>query len=260
MQSEITKISQWFKQNHLKLNETKTQYSICGSRNNLRRIKSADHSIIINNHKISPSQNAKYLGITIDNTIKWTNHIKSLSTKISQTLGRIRSFSYFLPFKIKKMVYNALLLPHFNYCSTIWSSTSESNLNLLQKLLNRACRSALQIKDLRTNTLLLHKRLQWLPIKQLLKFNTACEMYKCINNITNYNITFPPLVNNVHHYPTRNNSSFFIPQTTSHLPTTAFNIKGPTLWNSLSNELKNSPTLPIFKRSYKKLLFTELNE
>ena len=231
---------------------------ICGSKNNLKKIKSVDRKIIINNFNISPSHNAKYLGITIDNTMNWSSHIHSLCTKISQTLGRIKSFSYLLPTKIKRIIYNALLLPHLNYCSTVWSSTSDYNINLLQKLLNRACRSALDIKDTRTNVILMHKRLHWLPIKQLLKFNIACEMFKCINNISNYNINFPPIINTIHNYPTRNNNLFFLPQTNLNLPESAFNIKGPALWNSLSDELKNSTSLNIFKRKYKKLLFSEL--
>ena len=39
-----------------------------------------------------------------------------------------------------KMIYNALILPHFDYCSLVWSNCSETLKLNLQKLQNRTLR------------------------------------------------------------------------------------------------------------------------
>jgi hypothetical protein len=39
-----------------------------------------------------------------------------------------------------KKVYNAIILPHFDYCSLVWDNCSDYLIDKLQKLQNRAAR------------------------------------------------------------------------------------------------------------------------
>ena len=52
-------------------------------------------NLYINDNKISQVTSFEYLGVIIDEKLKWTNQIKSVETKLSQACGaisRIRPF------------------------------------------------------------------------------------------------------------------------------------------------------------------------
>ena len=46
-------------------------------------------NLYINNNKINKVTSYEYLGVTIDDKLKWTNQIKFIETKLSQACGAI---------------------------------------------------------------------------------------------------------------------------------------------------------------------------
>ena len=65
-------------------------------------------------------------------------------------------------------MYNAFVLPHFNYCSTIWNDGSCTIINKLSKLQRRAARVITSSTyDIRSSQIL--KDLNWKPIEADLK-------------------------------------------------------------------------------------------
>ena len=57
----------------------------------------------------------KYLGMVIDENLNWDKHITKV--KCFANLALIRRAGSYLPTTVKKCLYNALVLPHFDYCS-----------------------------------------------------------------------------------------------------------------------------------------------
>ena len=68
------------------------------------------------------------------------------------------------------------------YCSTVWSNTSNSNIDKLQKVQNFAGRIILGLRkyDHISDGL---RSLKWLPIREKLILNDATMMHKCINKL-----------------------------------------------------------------------------
>jgi hypothetical protein len=58
-----------------------------------------------------------------------TRYQKYLSFKKSQRFVRLDTL---------KIMYNALIMPHFNYCSTVWQNNKQTHLDKLYKLQKRA--------------------------------------------------------------------------------------------------------------------------
>ena len=81
----------------------------------------------INDHLLEQVYSFKYLGITITSNLSWSLHIQSVISKTHKITGLIyRSFyKYSSPYVLLKL-YLALILPHFNYCSTVWSPPCNS--------------------------------------------------------------------------------------------------------------------------------------
>jgi len=81
MNSELILVNNWFINNMLSLNVSKTNYILF--RSHRKHLPSNEGVLIINN--ISLVDNARFLGIHIDQSLTWKNHISKISqTTISQ--------------------------------------------------------------------------------------------------------------------------------------------------------------------------------
>ena len=58
----------------------------------------------------------KYLGINIDNKLKWKDHIKAVASKVTRAIAMIRYTKKFIPKHTLKMLYQWLVEPHFRFC------------------------------------------------------------------------------------------------------------------------------------------------
>ena len=58
----------------------------------------------------------KYLGVTLDPNLSWNEHIDSVGNKISSLLGMLRKARKFLPKEACLSLFNAMILPLFDYC------------------------------------------------------------------------------------------------------------------------------------------------
>ena len=56
--------------------------------------------IDIGGDEIERVDNAKFLGVYIDETLTWSNHIKVIANKIAKNIGVIRRISYLISPKI----------------------------------------------------------------------------------------------------------------------------------------------------------------
>ena len=80
------------------------------------------------------------------------------------------------------LVINSFVFSKLQYCSTVWSNTSSSNIDKLQKVQNFAGRIILGLRkyDHISDGL---RSLKWLPIREKLILNDATMMHKCINKL-----------------------------------------------------------------------------
>ncbi len=86
----------------------------------------------------------KYLRITFSENLTWSDHLNNISTKINQRIGLLRRIKAFIPLKTRLIIYNALILPLFDYGDIIWGDKNNSSLmNQLQVLQNKAAKTIL---------------------------------------------------------------------------------------------------------------------
>ena len=74
-------INEWFSVNRLSLNASKTYYQIFSKQ------VIHDLDISVNAIQIARKQAVKYLGIIVDENLKWQNHINSVVAFISRNIG-----------------------------------------------------------------------------------------------------------------------------------------------------------------------------
>ena len=133
---ELSKLSCWLKANKLSLNVAKTELMIIGSRQRLS-VQNEDVVTRIDDQIIKQVEHTKSLGINIDSQLTWCKHVEEICKKVSLATGALKLVR---PKETAIKIYNALIVPYFDYCSPVWDCLRGYLSDQLQKLQNRAAR------------------------------------------------------------------------------------------------------------------------
>ena len=246
---EMSHILSWIRANKLSLNLQKTKYMLFS-----KSIDSLPANIVFENTPLECVSFIKFLGVTVDNNLTWKFHIDNICKTISRNIGIINKVKTCLPFNSLIMLYSSLILPYLNYGILVWGNTHETLLDkvlLLQKKIIRIICNSPFLSH--TDPLFFENKI--LKVKDLYLFQLGQFMY-------NYNKNMLPSVfqemffknSSVHNYPTRHSEEFHLPLLRTLLAQNTFIYEGPKLWNSLSTEIKNAPSINIFKKKFKLFL------
>ena len=121
------------------LNLIKTEYLLIGSRHNINNI-SAVPNVSVGDVPIKRVRETKALGVCIDEFLSWDKHIDKIAKKVSSGIGAIGKLKSCVDRNTLICAYNALILPHFDYCTCceVWDTIGVTLSDRLQKLQNRA--------------------------------------------------------------------------------------------------------------------------
>ncbi|XP_055388140.1 uncharacterized protein LOC129616511 [Condylostylus longicornis] len=136
--SDMGNLHKWLCRNKLMLNTSKTKVMCVNGGNRNIAVK-------VDNVEIESVQSIKYLGVFVDNKLKFDEHTDYIRGKISKKIGFLARIRKSVSEKCAVMLYNSLILPHIDYCSSILFICSEEKRNKLQKLQNRAMRIILKV-------------------------------------------------------------------------------------------------------------------
>ena len=97
--------------------------------------------ILLNGSPLSQVTTHKYLGVQIDEYLRWSSHISYLCKKMAYYLYLISYHHKVLPVYILKLLVESLVLSHLNYALPVWGpSLSHDLLARLVKVHNCAIR------------------------------------------------------------------------------------------------------------------------
>ena len=82
----------------------------------------------------------KYLGILIDNQLKWKDHVSSVSSRVSRAIGMIKCAKKFLRIDTLNLLYPGMIEPHLRFCCSVWGSCGVTTRRILEGLQNRSVR------------------------------------------------------------------------------------------------------------------------
>ena len=137
--NELTKISTWLRANKLVVNVKKTKAMVFHT----AKKKVPNPCITFDESRIEVVDKFTYLGIVLDRHLSWTEHIKALASKISQTTGILNRLKNFLPKYTLKLIYDSLINCRVKYGILVWGACSGTNRILsLQKKAMRAITKA----------------------------------------------------------------------------------------------------------------------
>ena len=94
---------------------------LLGSRQRLSTLTECP-TLAINDFQVSQVTTAKSLGVTINDKLDWSAHIKKVSKKVASGIGAIKRIRDLVPQVTLQLIYQALIQPHFDYCNIVWGN------------------------------------------------------------------------------------------------------------------------------------------
>lgn len=234
--------------NKLKLNVKKTKAMILGSKYKLNHINYELLQIKTENEAIEWVHDIKYLGFIIDESLTLKCHCEYIQKKISKKLFFYSRIAANLSLYSRKTIYNTIIQPHFDYCSSLLYILDNNSKGALQKLQNRGMRILLRCNRYTPITSML-KTLNWITVEARLYFLAMIFIFKLTKNmLPGYFSSFIIYNSEIHSHNTRNLNNFHISKTRLKKSMQSLFFKGLNDFNNLPMEVRNCQSLHTFKK------------
>ena len=133
--NELSKMIEWLNASRLSLNIDQTNFMIFRPKGK----KASCPTIHINGSSIQEVDDAKFLGIIIDNKLNWIEHIKCISRKIAKGTGIIIKARKSFESETLLNLYNALIFPYITYGIHVWGTAAAVHLHRLHLFQKKNC-------------------------------------------------------------------------------------------------------------------------
>ena len=167
LNNELFKISQWLAANKLSLNVGKSKLLVFNKTNAIKNVK-----LSINGAKLEEVSYAKYLGILIDNKLKWKEHLNAISLKLSKGIGLLAKIRHYVPRNALRSLYFTFINPHIDYNLLNWSTATATSLSSINVKIKKALR-IITFNDSDHPSLPLFKELRILPLEKSIQMKQA---------------------------------------------------------------------------------------
>ena len=241
LQNSLNKIDQWCNANQMILNSSKTKSMVITTRQK-RQLKPLSLNLSVNSSNIEQVKEHRVLGVILDQEMKWDSHLSSLCKKLSRNLYLLSKLRSYADQNALLMFYNAHIMSHINYASSVWDGACEVHLKKLNSLHRRAAK--IIGKGLQISTDEKQKELNMLSLKKQFVYNKAVMMYKV------WHEEVPTYISSLFKKACAryNSDNFLLPFSRIDLYQRSLAFSGASTWNSLSSIQKNSQSLNSFKK------------
>ena len=254
LNTELSKISQWLAANKLSLNVGKSKLLIFSNQKSDTQISEEnleDNGIklFMNGERLKEVEFAKYLGVLIDNKLKWTNQIDAINLKLSKGNGLLAKIRHFVPNSVIRTLYFSFINPHTDYNLLNWGMASPTSLESIAKNIKKAVR-IISFEDYHSPSIPLFKKLNILPLVCSIKLRYSKFMWKLYNGI------LPISLSSYFYSNTRTQYSVSDSRLVSLDNFVLF--LGPKVWNEIPNNIRLKTTLSSFSKTLAKYLIESL--
>ena len=107
--SELEKISQWFKANKLSINIKKTRFTLFHKNYFKDEIPLKLPALMIGNYNFERISSIKFLGVMLEH-ISWIDHVRTVENKIAKNIGLLYHVSQFLKNYLLKLHISSIFI------------------------------------------------------------------------------------------------------------------------------------------------------
>ena len=189
----------------------------------------------------------KFLGVIIDNKLKWNDHITYVKSKISKTIGLFYKMRQYLGRKALVNLYYILVFPYFIYCNEIWGNASSVHLDPIIKIQKR-CVRIITYSDYLSSSEPIFQTLNILNFRKLVVQRISLLMFKIYKSDVPKPINILFRKNNTYHsYNTRRSDNLHTPVGRTEAIYKTFSFYGVHIWNHISSNIQIDVSYTSFK-------------
>ena len=233
MNTELQKLHAWFIANKLSLNVKKTNYCIFHKSRHEPLLASLP-ILSVGGENINRQKTVKFLGVSIDENLKWKSQISLIKSKLSRSIGILYKTHKYLDQSILRIIYFSFIHPYLTYGNIVWASLPFSRLKQVFKKQKQACKLVFknQTSHKLNKTLDYMKLLGVMNVYEINVFQILKLMSKWHSN------ELPMSFKNMfskrkHSFNTRSSKcSLLIPKFKNKRRSFALSCRGPKIWNS----------------------------
>ena len=236
IQNDISSLSKWFETNKLIINIEKT---VTMDFQNIKQ-KFTSPQLTINGNNIKTVTATKFLGIYIQNNLKWDEHLKNLNTKLSSSCYAFRILVNTVNEHVTRCVYFANVYSHLRYGIIFWGNSPRSiqTFRIQKRIIRIICKS-----PIRASCRPLFCKLQILTLPCIYIYETVLFVRQNLENNQNKFITNQE----IHDYNTRCRNHIHQQKSSTTLFQNSTYNSGTKLYNLLPNYIKEVTSYNIFK-------------
>ena len=121
---DLELLDDWLKGNMLSLNMAKTKSMLICTKSRRKILNTSDDklNLLICDRDLESVDVIKYLGVHVDYSLSWKDHLKSATSKVSRGMGMLKQAKCYLPKAVLKTLYSSIVEPYFRYCCSVWGN------------------------------------------------------------------------------------------------------------------------------------------
>ena len=85
-------------------------------------------------------EHTKYLGLTIDSRLSWSEHIRQITSKASSIKGFLQRNLHSCPVSVKAACYKSLIKPILEYACVVWNPHQQKDISAIESVQKRCAR------------------------------------------------------------------------------------------------------------------------
>ena len=249
----VAELNSWLVQNKLQLNQDKTEFCVMASNRVVKTL--GEIQLNLGDANIRPSLNVKNLGVTFDASLSMSAHIGSVCKTVNFHIRNLWRIRRFITQDACHSAVRSLVLSRIDYANSLLFNVRSVDLMRLQRLQNKAARLVFACGRDASSTDLLSS-LHWLPVKDRINFKTVLYVYKCLHDAApSYLIDFVSLQSEKNTSECRrrlrsssDSTRLFVACSKKRAGVSSFLVAAAKLWNELPVYLRESVSVPAFRR------------
>ena len=256
LENSANDLKTWMDEIRLRMNSDKTEFIMFGSKVQLSKCNTT--SLTVNGSVIPKSDIIRQLGAWLDSNLNFKHHIVVKCRSAMLNLQCIKLVRQFLTEEATETLLLATVMSHLDYCNSILADLPDVDIRKFQRIQNICAKLMLGRTKYDSNTQCLYE-LHWLPVRKRIQFKILTLTYKCLDckapvYLRDFLVRLPVRCEGLRSQKVVR--QLLEPRTKlKTFAARSFSCIAPRLWNQLSEDIKTSDNVDIFKAKLKTFLY-----
>ena len=247
---DLQRLSDWASQWLVKFNPTKTKYLIFSK----RLVRNDYGPLYLQNKELTEVSSHKHLGLVLNNTLTWNNHIRKVCTEAGKRVSSLKRLpSNITPFT-KLHIYCSFIRPVLEYGSVIFDNCSAELASDIEAIQRQAAIAATRAYSHTTHTNIL-RECGLITLHSRRQMAKSILLFKIMNGKAPEYLQWllPEQVGDNMNYNLRNSLNIRLPHITKNYFLKSFIPSSIRAWNKLSDDVKSITEVDTYKSTLSKI-------